>query len=242
MDELTRGLVEIRHAAADAGRTYERIYAGEGIRYTEAFDRWLFGLLGLRPGDSLLDVACGEGQLLHLARAAGVRASGVDFSPRALRRADDRGSLAVADGAQLPFAAGRFDAVTSIGSLEHYVDPVAGARELARVLRSAGRAVVLLPNTFGLRWNVAYAWRHGAPCDDGQPLQRYGTRLQWARILEAAGLAVVEVIGAEGPGPDLATPAGWLAAMRHPSRWLVPLAARLPVDMASLLVFRCRKA
>jgi hypothetical protein len=98
---------------------------------------------------------------------------------------------------------------------------------------------VLVPNTFGLRWNVLHVWTSGDVCDDGQPLQRYGTRRQWARLLEAGGLAVERVLGTEGAplrGRE------WLAAARHPSRLLVPLASRLPVDMASLLVFLCRRA
>jgi SAM-dependent methyltransferase len=145
----------------------------------------------------------------------------------------------VADGESLPFGTGAFDRVTCIGSLEHFQDPLRGAAEMARLLRGDGLAVIHVPNSFGLRWNVLHAWRHGDVCDDGQPLQRYGTRRQWERLLAAAGLDVRQVVGYEG---EIEGWRDWLGVARHPSRLLIPLGGRLPVDMASILIFLCRKA
>jgi SAM-dependent methyltransferase len=245
MDRLSGEMLEIRHVAGGTRRAYNAIYAGAGIRQPDRYWRWLLGLMDLAPGMRLLDVACGEGQLLRLAAARGARVTGVDLSEVALRRARRAAPTArwiAANGEALPLADGTFERVSNIGSLEHYEDPIRGAAEMARVLRPDGLACILVPNSFGLRWNVLYTWRHGDIHDDGQPIQRYGTRRQWERLLAAGGLAVERVVGGEDLSGLPDGPGGWPALLRHPSRLLIPLAAWMPVNMASMLVFLCRKA
>lgn len=245
MDDLTSGMIELRHVAGTTRGAYNDIYDDAGLRHDERFAEWLLSLLAPPAGSSMLDVACGEAQLTLAARRRGVRAFGVDLSEVGLARGlagRPNQGLAAADGESLPFAEGAFEVVTSIGSLEHYARPLDGVVEMARVLVPGGRAAVLLPNTFGLRWNVMYAWRHGDPHDDGQPLQRYGSRGQWQRLLEAGGLAVERVVGYESLELLPTRLVEWPRLLRHPSRLLVPLAGRLPVDMASMLVFLCRRA
>lgn len=245
MDDLTRGMVEIRHVAGGTRAAYNAIYAGPGIRQPERLWSWLLDLIGARAGQRLLDVAGGEGQLLRHAAARGLEAHAVDLSEVALARAlarAPRAVVAVANGEALPYPDGFFDRVVNFGSLEHYEDPLAGAREMARVLAPGGLACIQVPNTFGLRWNVLHAWRRGDVCDDGQPIQRYGTRAQWTALLAAGGLEVERVLGYEDLAALPAGPAGWLGALRHPSRLLVGLADRLPVEMASMFLFLCRRA
>jgi demethylmenaquinone methyltransferase / 2-methoxy-6-polyprenyl-1,4-benzoquinol methylase len=101
----------------------------------------------VRPGDRVLDAACGTGDLALADAAAGAReVVAVDFSPRMLERARRKSSAVhwvEADLLALPFADGSFDAATvgfgvrNLAQLEH------GLRELRRVLRSGGRLAVL---------------------------------------------------------------------------------------------------
>lgn len=235
------GLIAFRHVPGGTRAAYEQIYAGPGIRHPDRLWDWILDLVEARPGMRLLDVACGEAQLVARAEARGLRAQGVDLSATALRAAPGR-ALAVSDGERLPYPDGGFDLVTNMGSLEHYEDPVAGAAEMARVVRPGGLVCLHVPNTYGLRWAVAHAWRHGDVQDDGQPIQRYGTRGQWTRLLRAGGLEVERVLGYEEMAHAPRGLRGWAGALRHPSRLLVPLADRLPVDMASILLFLCRPA
>jgi len=243
----TSGIVAFRHVPGATRAAYDRIYRGAGIRHPDRFWAWVLDLVDAAPGERLLDVACGEAQMVRHAAARGLHAHGVDLSGVALaagRRAAHAASLAlaVADGQRLPYADGAFDVVTCLGSLEHYEDPVSGATELARVLAPGGRALLHMPNLFGLRWNVAHGWRHGDVPDDGQPIQRYGSRAQWGRVLEAAGLRVERVVGLEEAAFDPLDGRAVLGMLRHPTRLLAPLAGILPADMASILVFCCRKA
>ncbi len=109
---------------------------------------------GLGPGDSALDVCCGTGDLtLELASrvAPGGHVVGCDFSEPMLDLARDkaqgRGAPGTrfewADALNLPYDAGRFDAVTVGFGVRNFADRDRGIREMARVLRPGGRLVIL---------------------------------------------------------------------------------------------------
>jgi demethylmenaquinone methyltransferase/2-methoxy-6-polyprenyl-1,4-benzoquinol methylase len=105
-------------------------------------------------GHSVLDVCCGTGDLtLELARrvAPGGSVVGCDFSEPMLDLARDKGErrgvagarFEWADALDLPYDAGRFDAVTVGFGVRNFADRDRGLREMARVLRPGGRLVVL---------------------------------------------------------------------------------------------------
>ena len=241
-------MLEIRHPFKSVRETYNEVYRSRGIRQMDSFFLWILGLLNPIRGQSLLDLSCGEGQLLHIATARGVHAHGIDISDAAARiaqQATPAARLVIGNGEALPYPDNTFDAVTNLGSLEHYEHPDRGAREMARVLTPGGTACILVPNSFGLRWNVWHVWRTGDIFDDGfQPIQRYATRGQWTRLLEENGLIVRRTLGYEH---ERAWPRTWedgWGYLKNPRRLLsafvlVPL---IPVSMASMFVFLCEKA
>jgi len=81
----------------------------------------------LRPGFRLLELGCGYGRLLHLARERGARAVGVTVSPEQMKYCNDHGAQAYCCNYRDLLDAhrwhGRFDGVISNGSLEHWVQP-----------------------------------------------------------------------------------------------------------------------
>src|SRR5437879_1438546 len=104
---------------------------------------------GLAPGGSALDIACGSGRLTaDLARLAGAagRVVGLGFGPQMLevaRREHPRLEFLDGDALNLPFEDRSFDASTIAFGLRNLADPVRGLREMLRVVKPGGRAVVL---------------------------------------------------------------------------------------------------
>lgn len=207
-------MIEIRHEKMnDAKATqeaYNEIYKNKGILHLDSVYLWLIQLMRPRPNASLLDIACGEGRLVVLAQQQHLRAVGVDFAIEGVcigNKISPESGWSVGDGERLPFADQSFDYVTHIGSLEHFINPQLGAQEIYRVLKPHGKACVLVPNTFGLFGNIQYVIKTGDVFDDGQPLQRYGTRGEWEKMLTATGLIVERVCGYAGSG--IVVPRTW---------------------------------
>src|SRR5499427_6712948 len=150
---------------ADAEANVEEMAAGleaRGRTPTQArLRRRFLRFVPVGSGERVLEVGCGTGVVVRdLAALVGRRGEvvGVDVSRRLLERARalcrDHGrgarvTLRVADGARLPFAAGRFDAALAITVILHVADPLRVVNEMARVTRPGGR-VGLQDQDFGV--------------------------------------------------------------------------------------------
>ncbi len=153
------------------------------------------GVKKYTDGRRLLDVACGRGELLMEARALGFEVKGVDISDTALKKARARDLDVQRSGAEkLPFSANTFDAVTCIGSLEHFEDKKKALQEMARVTQKDGVIFLHLPNLMFLG-HIYMAWRYGSmPSEGGQHFsEEYLTYQGWEQLLASAGLKVVKV-------------------------------------------------
>lgn len=107
------------------------------------------------PGDRVLDVATGTGDLaLELARRVGPSGEvvGVDFSERMLELAREKAAgrpegsgvrFSVANALELPFQSDEFAAATVGFGVRNFSDLDRGLRELARVVRPGGHVVIL---------------------------------------------------------------------------------------------------
>jgi SAM-dependent methyltransferase len=102
--------------------------------------------LELAPGERVLDVACGTGNLTLPAARAGAHTTGIDIAPDLVAQLAARAAaedLAVAaregDAEALPFADGSFDTVVSMFGAMFAAHPDRAADELLRVTRSGGR-------------------------------------------------------------------------------------------------------
>jgi len=103
----------------------------------------------LRGGQSVLDLACGTGDLAGLFRAAGAgRVVGLDFCPEMLQIARRKFPASGiewvrGDAMSLPSEAGEFDVVSIAFGIRNVTDPARLLGECFRVLRSGGRLIVL---------------------------------------------------------------------------------------------------
>jgi SAM-dependent methyltransferase len=97
--------------------------------------------LGVDAGDRLLDMACGSGLAVELARLRGASCSGIDASARLVAVARDRNpdcDIRVGDMQALPWEPGSFDVVTSFRGI--WGTTPGAVAEMHRVLRPGGRA------------------------------------------------------------------------------------------------------
>jgi ubiquinone/menaquinone biosynthesis C-methylase UbiE len=100
---------------------------------------------------SVLDAGMGPGQICRDLTDRGWTVSGLDVSPGMVAHArakvpEAADRMVVGDLRRLPFGDEEFDAVVSSGVLDYVPDYAAAVRELVRVLRPGGVAVITMPN------------------------------------------------------------------------------------------------
>jgi ubiquinone/menaquinone biosynthesis C-methylase UbiE len=152
----------------------------------------------LCAGREVLEGGCGTGLILKEIAPIARRAQGLDLSPGMLEQARARG-LAVVEGSAtaLPFDDASFDTVYSFKVLPHVQDIAEAMREVARVLRPGGRALLEFYNRHSLRYAVKRlkpAQRVAEGTHDTQVFTRYDS-LDDVRGYLPDALSVVGVHG-----------------------------------------------
>jgi SAM-dependent methyltransferase len=113
--------------------------------------------LSPQKGERVLDFGCGRGAFTALFDDCGYL--GIDVSPALVayaRRSHPAYRYAVMDGACLAIRDSQFDAVAIVGVLHHLDDGLVrgSLQELRRILRPAGRIMVVEPVPVVSPWNV----------------------------------------------------------------------------------------
>jgi demethylmenaquinone methyltransferase/2-methoxy-6-polyprenyl-1,4-benzoquinol methylase len=148
---------------------YDRMNRLLTLRLDRSWRRRAVAALRLDPGDLVVDLGCGTGDLCDQVRAAGGRAIGVDFAAAMLAGARARASadaLLRADAARLPLRDGIAAAVVSGFALRNFTSIAAVLGEAARVLTPGGRLALLevdRPRWAPLRWGHALYFRRAVP-------------------------------------------------------------------------------
>lgn len=176
--------------------------------------------LALQPGERVLDLGCGDGQLTAKLAAQGAVITGVDASPDMAAAARARGIDAVeARAEQLPFPGTTFDAVFSNAVLHWVRDHDAMMSEVHRVLKPGGRFVAEM----GGHGNVAAILvaltavlaRHGyANLEDS--VNYYPTPSVYQRRLQQHGFSVERIELIPRPTPlNQGGMSAWLRTFRR---------------------------
>ena len=150
------GLVYKRYQQASVSHAYEASYFETGrSQYLKRFEhrvrkgvRQLLAAREFAPhARRVLDVGCSAGYMMQAASDLGLEGVGLDCSAFAISLCAERGLQALEGHFDaMPFADATFDIVTAKHTLEHVVDPRAALREVARVLRPGGVALIMVPD------------------------------------------------------------------------------------------------
>lgn len=105
----------------------------------------------IKPGETVLDVACGPGILTCLFAQYASHVTGIDITPAMIEQAQQRQQqmglgnidLVVGDGRVLPFASESFDLTSTRYSFHHLQQPAAVLAEMVRVTKPGGRVCVI---------------------------------------------------------------------------------------------------
>ena len=168
----------------------------------------------IRPGERVLDVASGSGDLARAFAARGARVWMSDINGPMLARGRDRmldaGQMAPAvrcDAERLPFASASFDCVSVGFGLRNMTHKDAALAEMARVLKPGGRLLVLEFSQVWKPLQVPYdlysfhvlPWLGEKVAGDAAPYRYLAESIRMhpdqqtlASMLERAGLAQVE--------------------------------------------------
>ena len=110
-----------------------------------------------KPEDDLLDVGCGNGYFLKKYASHVHSIAGLDLSELCVKMAKEKhrdrikagtAEFVQGEASQLPWEDNKFSVVTTMGSFVGFSQPLESLKEMRRVLRPGGRAVV------SVEWNV----------------------------------------------------------------------------------------
>ncbi len=195
--------------------TYERVNAVASLGQDVAWRRHAIAAAEIRPTDVVADICCGTGDMVRMI-ASSARPKlvlGLDFSAGMLQAgrysdAQTPVQLIRADGLRLPLVTASVDVITCAFGVRNFQDLPGGLREMRRVLRPGGRAVILefaLPDNPVIRWGyrlyseqilprigtLLSRDRTGAYRYLPQSIRTFQTRREMLQTLREAGFAEV---------------------------------------------------
>ena len=156
-------------------------------------------VLELQPEDDLLEIACGNGYFLKKYASHVHTVAGLDLSELCVRLATKKNKARVTAGtakfvcgeaSQLPWEDNKFSAATVMGSFPAFPKPSESLKEMYRVLRPGGRAVV------AIEWNAEDGKDHS------MDVKKYGYHI-WAEgevraMMKETGFSEVSITYAKG--------------------------------------------
>ena len=190
----------------------------------QTYEHWLDRIETVHAPGRILDIGCGTGLFLAVARRRGWEPFGVDECPEAIAHAREHFDLPVQEGAfsDLRVDAAEFDAVTMWDIIEHARDPIGLLGEARKRLAKGGIVGVTTPNQGSILDVVAGALYRTSGGRITAPLEKfyieqhflYFTEDSLQRALARAGLTSVRIAREETDLRRLHLDAGKHALLR----------------------------
>ncbi len=201
-------------------QTWDPAAYGQNGAFVHGLAGGVLEWLAAQPGERILDLGCGDGQLTQKIAATGATVTGVDASTEMAVAARSRGiAVEIAKAESLPYPDECFDAVFSNAALHWVQDQDAMMAEGRRVLKPGGRFVAEMGghgNIAAIRVALmAVLERHGfGDREDG--VNYYPTTEAYTRRLEGNGFKVEQMALIPRPTPlGENGMSGWLRTFRR---------------------------
>ena len=161
--------------------------------------RTVLALLDAKPGETILDIGCGNARDIIPILRAGARIVGVDLSEGMIHHARlDLAAaghrdvdLAVGDATLLKYPSASFDKILCSEVIEHVPDADAAVAEMSRVLKPGGTLVISTPNRSSWYGFDRYVlWRHVLRRTWNHPFDNWRTMRDLSALLESHGFQI----------------------------------------------------
>jgi ubiquinone/menaquinone biosynthesis C-methylase UbiE len=193
-----------------------------------------FKQVGFSDAKRYLDIGCGVGWALKYCFEKGLECVGFDIAERPIRLSKDILSpgvkTLVANGEKLPFPAGYFDLVSSLGTIEHFSSPDQGLEEIARVTRNGGQVLLVVPNSYWILNKLTFY--KGTE----QPQEMLATLGEWIRLFKQYNLRVMKI--SRDVGPKVFKNRNPLGIIK---RLLLKFTLIMPIAFAYQFIFVCKR-
>ncbi|MEM6800543.1 MAG: class I SAM-dependent methyltransferase [Bacteroidota bacterium] len=174
---------------------FNKTYQNRGLSYLRPKEAYYIFLeiLKATPGSKILDIACGPGQLLKVAKEYELDLNGIDLSDVGIsmaRQALPEADLRVGNAEQLPFANNSFDYLTCLGSLERMIDLPKVLQEIRRVAKKDAKLCFMVRNSDRASWKFI---KETLGIINKKGHQGAKSLENWTRIFEEAGFQIKAV-------------------------------------------------
>ena len=192
-----------------------------------------FKSVNLKSVHNYLDIGSGVGLALQYCYERGLNCYGFDISERAIRLSrtviHPDIKMVVADGERLPFKDESFELVSCLGTLEHFLHPIQGLKEIVRVTKKGGQVLIVVPNSYWLL-NKLSLYK-----GTEQPQETLLTLPQWAKFFQPY-LKIKNID--KDIGPKILKNRNIIGIIK---RLLLKFTIALPVSFAYQFIFVCIK-
>jgi ubiquinone/menaquinone biosynthesis C-methylase UbiE len=142
---------------------YDEHLAGEDTYHAKVIAPHFVRMVGAGQGIKVLDIGCGEGYFTRLLAQNGAEVAGADIAPELIAKAKKQSAgiaYHAASADALRFAKdGTYDVVTCVLALQNMEKLEAVMKEVARVLKPAGKFVFVLNHpAFRIPKRSAWGW------------------------------------------------------------------------------------
>ncbi len=133
-----------------AARWYDALVGMKGSEYQrQVVMPGVWRLLGMKKGDKMLDLACGQGVFSRFARTKGIKVTGVDNSSELIRHAIGRSGAGIeyltADAGDSKILKGeKFNGIVCILAIQNIENIIPVFKNVKRLLNSSGSFVLAL--------------------------------------------------------------------------------------------------